>query len=289
MNTEDVNISVCLLDVLRGYSKIVANNKTYYFRHFRIYDDLELSEFESEAFLAALKRGIKSKSELLEIAISKGFWTKQEEESVKSLEWVIDKSETALSKVSDYMARKAMENSINEDKKKLKDLLDKKNSIIAHCAENLASKKKYTKTLEDNLFEDEEMTKNINREDLFYLIPKMGEKIEQIGSRDNMLKMAYDASFFDIYSNMYRNPFDIFKTDIYSISLWQKNLISYASVLLNKLKNYDMPTEIKSDPLKVYKFNPKTEESKDKSVVHGVDDLRQKMAKKGGKLEASDF
>jgi hypothetical protein len=54
------------------------------------------------------------------------------------------------------------------------------------------------------------------------------------------------------------------------------------------LRNCEMSDEIKQDPIKIYNFNPNTEE-KESNVIHGVSDLRSKIAKNGGKLGAEDF
>ena len=65
--------------------------------------------------------------------------------------------------------------------------------------------------------------------------------------------------------------------------------MSYASVLLNKLQNYDIPDDVKEDALKLYNFQQKEDSSKEDKVTEGVSDLRAKMAQNGGKLTAEDF
>jgi hypothetical protein len=63
--------------------------------------------------------------------------------------------------------------------------------------------------------------------------------------------------------------------------------LSYASALLNKLKNVDMPDDIKDDPLKIIKYvEPKTT---DPDTTEGIEDIKAKMSKRGGSLKAEDL
>jgi len=278
-----------LLDILRGYSKITHKYKNYYFKHFGVYDSLKLEEFELDCINQAKKQGIKSKDELLELAIKRGGWSKEEESSMKDLKWMIDKSRKASAKISDNNTKKSFEDSIAKQVNQLAELETKKNQFTNHSAENLGKRKRINREINLSLFYDKEMTRNVREEDLFFLIPEVNLKIQEVSSAENLLNVAYDNSFFDVYSLNYRDPNQILDTNIYKITIWQKNLLSYASVLLSKLKNLDIPDDIREDPLKVYNFQPREDGNKENKVTEGVSDLRAKMAQKGGKLTAEDF
>jgi len=278
-----------LLDILRGYSKITHKYKNYYFKHFGVYDSLKLEEFELDCINQAKKQGIKSKDELLELAIKRGGWSKEEESSMKDLKWMIDKSRKASAKISDNNTKKSFEDSIAKQVNQLAELETKKNQFTSHSAENLGKRKRINREINLSLFYDEEMTRNVREEDLFFLIPEVNLKIQEVSSVENLLNVAYDNSFFDVYSLNYRDPNQILDTNIYKITIWRKNLLSYASVLLSKLKNLDIPDDIREDPLKVYNFQPREDGNKEDKVKEGVSDLRAKMAQRGGKLTAEDF
>ncbi len=289
MKADDPNLDLLLLDILNGYSKIKYDNKSFYFKHFLIFEELKLSQFEIDSFDSAIKNGIKSENDLLENAIKKGFWSEEEDSSIKNLKWLIENSEKAISKVSDHAIKKSMMNSLGKDKEKLSELEGRKLSIVKHSAENLASRKKQSKTLQDNIYVDEDLTEHVDKDDLFYLVPVIGNKIEEINNKSNMLKMAYSQFFFETFALMYRDPLKMINKDLYNMSIWQKNLLSYASALFNKVRNLDMPDDVREDALKVYDFTPKEEDPSKEKVTHGVSDLREKMSQKGGKLTAEDF
>jgi hypothetical protein len=289
MKADDPNLDLLLLDILNGYSKIKYDNKSFYFRHFLIFEELKLSQFEIDSFDSAIKNGIKSENDLLGNAIKRGFWSEEEDSSIKNLKWLIENSEKAISKVSDHAIKKSMMNSLDKDKEKLSELEGRKLSIVRHSAENLASRKKQSKTLQDNIYVDEDLTEHVDKDYLFYLVPVIGNKIEEINNKNNMLKMAYSQFFFETFALMYRDPLKMINKDLYNMSIWQKNLLSYASALFNKVRNLDMPDDVREDALKVYNFTPKEEDPSKEKVTHGVSDLREKMSQKGGKLTAEDF
>ena len=206
MNEEGLNSGLILLDILRGYSKINYNKKTYYLKHFKVYDTLKLNEFELECFESAKNRGIKDEKELLEISIKNKVWSKREEDTIKSLKWVIEKSERASSKITDILTKKSFENSISGQRKELEELVNRKNSLTNHSAENLASKRRFYKEILNNLFEDSSMKKKVDKDSLFELIPFVNEKVSQFSNLDNILKVAYSSTFFEVYCLMYRSP-----------------------------------------------------------------------------------
>jgi len=291
MNKKDSKISLLLLDILRGYSKFQHKSKTYYLKHSTVFNSLELEEYESECLDSALKKGIKSEKQLIEMAIKRKSWSSLEEDKIKNLKWVIEKSESAASKIADNMARKSFEDSVLNQKKELHELESRRHSLIAHSAESFAARKRNYKELSSNLFEDLEMKKEICQDDIFLIMGSINEKLEEINNYDNMINMSYHYLFFDVYCLMYRQPNEMIDKTIYDITNWQKTLLSCASVLLSKLKNYDVPNHVSEDAIKLYKYSPKDNDTNnpENKVTHGVADLREKMAQKQGKLTAEDF
>lgn len=289
MNRKEIESSLILLEIMRGYSRFTYNKKNYFFRHFRVYDSLKLVEFELDAFDSAIDSGIKSEEDLIKNGIKLNFWSEEEESSIKNLKWMISKSEAASSKIIDKNSRKAFDESIDKQREELKELEDRRSSLVGHSAENLASRRKINEEVHQNLFKDEDLTIHVDKDDLHFLIPFIYNEMNKFSDQNNMLKAAFNSSFFDSYSLMSENPFQLFKTSIFEISIWQKNLLFYSSVLLAKLKNHDVPDDVREDPLKLYNFSPKDNDNSDNKVTHGVSDLRAKMAEKGGKLTAEDF
>lgn len=279
--------SSVLLEVLRGYSVLECGNRDVFFKHFYYCDYLELDEYESKQLRIAKRSGIKTEEELIQNAISKNYWSNNLEEKIQSLQWMISKSEKASSKIKDNIQKAAFEKSIKKQRDELTELKNRRLAIVQYSAENCANSKRSSKLLKGSLFYDKEFSKPLAEEDLSLVIDDFKVKLSHLNSEDNLLRAAFESSFFDIFSMSYRDPLSIIKRDIFNITVLQKNLLAYANLLLNKLKNVDMPDDVKQDPKKILEFS-KSEKDPEKTS-EGVEDLREKMSKRGGKLKAEDL
>lgn len=287
MIEENLNISLILLEVLRGYSIFTHNNKTFYFKHFLLSENLALDEFELQCIEQAKRDGIKSEKDLIDFAIKQNFWSKKQEEKIQSLNWTINKAEIASSKITDNVQKIAFNKSIDSQKKELSELTSKRNSIVLYSAENCAAHKKNTRLIETSIFMDEKLTIPAEFNEAYEIIPNLNERLKKLSDSNNLIRAAYNDSFFELYNLMYRDPFTLIKKDLFTITVLQKNLLIYASAILNKLKNIEMPDDIKQDPIKIIKFKPS--ENKSAKTTEGIEDIRQKLSANNGKLKAEDL
>jgi hypothetical protein len=53
------------------------------------------------------------------------------------------------------------------------------------------------------------------------------------------------------------------------------------------MRNVRIPDEIAGDPIKIYEYEEK--QDGEKTVSHGIDDLKAKSKVRGGKLKPEDF
>jgi len=282
----EVNPSQVLLEVARGYSIFTVNNKDYYFKHFSIEEMLELDEFESNQIDLAKKSGIKSQDQLIKDALKYGSWTQQEEDKIKSSQWMIDKSSTALKKISDPMQRKSFNSQIEKQRKDLDILKDKKNKICSYSAETLGQQKRLSKMILKSLFYDKAFKKEIKKEEMDFLGGLIFSKFAELADKENLLRASYSTYFFEVFMSS-QSCVDLFGARFMNLTIFQKNLISYSRGLLNKLKNVKIPEEFASDPVKMFDYEE--EEEKEENTTHGVEDIKRKMKARGGELKAEDF
>ena len=276
-----------LLDILRGYSILTLKDKRLYFRHFLVMDNLALEEYEKHEFEKACLNGLKTEEQLLEDAIKKGFWDKASADNISSLTWIINKAEKAASKISDERQKKSFLKSVEKQKIELQELNLKRGNIINYSAENCASQKKHTKLIHESIYYDKEFKQLASENDIFLAMADVKYKLEILTNDVNIIKAAFCNYFFDLFALSYRDPLSLIKKDSFSITSLQRHLLSYASALLNKLKNVDMPDDIKDDPLKIIKYvEPKTTDS---NTTEGIEDIKAKMSKRGGSLKAEDL
>tara|TARA_R100000231_G_scaffold78286_1_gene60587 strand:- start:589 stop:1461 length:873 start_codon:yes stop_codon:yes gene_type:complete len=284
---DDSDHSSNLLDIVRGYSVLNFSDKEYYFRHFLFVEILELDEMYKADIKKSVKKGIEKEEKLIKNAIKLGSWTIREEEEIKSLKWTIKKSTSALSKIKDVNQRSHFNNQIKSDTSKLNILNAKRNGITSYSAESLAEIKKVQRMVDKCLFFDSNFKDKIGDDISTGLTSILFSRYAELNSKECVLGASYKGGFFDIFAAQSRNPLKLFDATFNTLTIFQKNLITLSTSLLNKMKNVRIPDEIADDPIKILDYEEK--EDVDTKVSHGVDDLKLKMKARGGKLKAEDF
>ena len=275
----------CLLDVIRGYSILEYGDKIYYFKHFKIVDLLEFDHLQEKDIKEAIKSGIKTEKTLLDSAIKIGSWTTKKEESLKSQEWMLKKSITALAKIKDPAQRKIFNTQIESQRRDLNELKEARTKIISYSAEHLSELKKIKRMTGRSVFADLNFSETFPEEDESMLASLLFAKNTELGNRDNLLNCSYFGGFFDLFATEGVAP--LINKSFEEMTVLQKNLLVLSNSLFNKIKRVEIPDEFMGDPVKIMDYEEK--EDGESKTSHGVDDLKMKMKARGGKLKAEDF
>ena len=275
----------CLLDVIRGYSILEYGDKIYYFKHFKIVDLLEFDHLQEKDIKEAIKSGIKTEKTLLDSAIKIGSWTTKKEESLKSQEWMLKKSITALAKIKDPAQRKIFNTQIESQRRDLNELKEARTKIISYSAEHLSELKKIKRMTGRSVFVDLNFSETFPEEDESMLASLLFAKNTELGNRDNLLNCSYFGGFFDLFATEGIAP--LINKSFEEMTVLQKNLLVLSNSLFNKIKRVEIPDEFMGDPVKIMDYEEK--EDGESKTSHGVDDLKMKMKARGGKLKAEDF
>lgn len=278
-----------LLEISRGYSEVTVNSRIFYFKHPTNTHFLETQEYYYNRLQSARKKGIQDEKKLLENAVKYGKWSRAKEEKISSLEWTIAKSLSAAEKITDEIQKTAFLKNLDSLKKELNDLSDERGKITKLSAENWAHQQRLFHVAENQVFLDEKFSKRVGDDfkHITELIISIQMKIIELSEKKNLLQAAFDPCFFEIYSLQYRNPLGIFNTSFFEITLFQRHLLTYASILLNKMKNIQMPDDVMQDPMKIFHYSQQEGKTGAK-VSHGIEDLKNK-AKNKGSIKAEDF
>ena len=113
-------------------------------------------------------------------------------------------------------------------------------------------------------------------------------KFTEFSNRNILLEALYRTYFFDVFILQAKNPLSLFEADFLTLTIFQKNLLSLARGLLNKMTNTTIPDQILGDPIKMYDYE-EPKEGGGAKVTHGVEDLRKKMQQRGGELKPEDL
>ena len=277
-----------LLDIMRGYSVLNGGSKEIYFRHFSLTDSLRFEEYFTDTLLSAKKSGIKDEANIISEAIKNKKWSVENEEKIKSLVWEIDKMAKACQKINDYFQRKSAESSIEDKRKELEEIKDRRRELCSYSAESFAETKKIKKIMVQSLYSDLNLKENLDESNNFNYSRLFFDKVAELNDSDIIANAAYGTSFFEIFSLNYRTPHVLFKKKGMDLSVFQKNLLVYANAILNKLKNVSVPDAVLDDPIKILNYKePVKGSGKDTSI--GLKDLKEKSSQNNGELKPEDF
>ena len=291
MNESELKKSKSVLgDIIKGYSIIRSGEERVYLKHLNFSENIELDEFEDETFEDAIISGIKSEKALLARAEELGNWSKKHEEEINSLKFVIEKTNASVKKTADPSTRSLILKSVEEAENQLEAAQKTKDKITGFSAESLAFSRRCKEMMKKSLFRDKDFKVAIEGDD-YEKFGLMGFlKTRDFYDDDIMLRACYNNMFFELFMYQHRNPIAIFNKTIQNINVHQSRLISYASLLYNKLKNTpDIPKKILQDAVDLFNYTPLDKSKGDQGQVKdGLSDLINK-SKKGEEITLADL
>ena len=193
-------------------------------------------------------------------------------------------------KIGDKSQKEAFRTTFQKEKEELNALKETRSRIVLFSAEKHAVAARTKKYCELAFFEDKKMKKSIDSNTMNSFEIIAFEKLSSLFDQNNMLRSAYNNYFFDLFIVQQKNPLKLFGKKAKDITLFQSRLMSYANVLLNKMRNAlkDIPEEVIADPIKLYLYKEEKEGSKPTKVSEGIGDLKEIMKKKG-KITSEDL
>lgn len=283
------NIEQDLHDIIRGYSEVETSDGVFYFKHLTTIDVLKLEEVYHKKVLELKKKGLKSRDELLEELVHFGKWTKEDDEFIISSEWNIKELEKAKEKISNFLMKENAQRKIDKEKEELEQRKLKKQELTSFSIENISEQEKVKYLIKNHFFVDKNLTSNIKKIDRDK-IPDLFKVFNRFSEENRLIKIAYSPLFFDVFSLYRKQPHKIFNKGGLELTMYQKHILSFASVLLSNLQYHgeEMTEEEKNNAIFVYKFKPKDKEEKSGKKTQGLDDLRNK-ARSGKKLKPEDY
>ncbi len=258
MNSENI-----ISEILEGVSPFTHNGETFFFKHPTIKEKLKDYEINTESEEEGKKRGIKTEQELIDQAIRSGSWSKENEDKIEDLQWLVEKTESSISKLSDPNLVKHNQKTIDGYKQELSSLQLGRSKITYMSLENYALSRSHKICCERDCYyihknEKKNLKTNSDRNILGSYIKVYGNLLV----KDNLIKAAYTPVYFDLVY-MAASPLELYPEGLEKITVFQKDLLFYAHVLCSKLKNLDIPDGIRNDAIALYNYKPK-EESVDK-------------------------
>ena len=265
-----------LYEILDGKSEIKIGDKIVYFKHPSVFSNLKQEKLIERFKEIGAKNGILPESSLIEEACFNGAWSKEKDEESRLLDWELGKIQTSFSKTKDPSLKKQIEGRIQDIDRQASVLKKERDEITRFSLEKYALIKASFVTCQENLYEDEELSKNIKVGDEGIFVTPYISKIQELSSKENLLHAAYKPEMLNCFFIYQENPQLIFSQNIYQLTIFKRDLLIYGTTLHSKLRNGDIPESVKNDPVKVFDWQ------KTDKVEQEAESIRSMVNRRGG-------
>lgn len=265
-------------EILEGVSPLVSGGETFFFTHPTIKQRLKDFEISEKCKTEGRKKGIKTEEELIESSIKYGSWSKEKEEKIEDLQWLVEKTESSIHKLSDPNLVSHNQKTVDGYKDELNSLEEERSKIVYMSLESYVLSRSHQICCERDCF----YLKNGKRKKILEgvskrILPIYIRCYSRLINRDSLIKAAYTPSFFDLLY-IAESPLELFPEGLNTMTVFQKDLLFYGQILSSKLKNMDIPEGIRNDPVAIFNFKPKDESNNKKEDFNA----RKFVQSKGG-------
>lgn len=244
--------------------KSILGNK-YIFHHFSLKEYYQ-NEAKFDEFLhQAISRGIKSEKDLLEEASQYGEWSEKDQNTLDQLSKSIQTYTEKRDKQKDIITRNQFSARIQQLIDQREDYIKRYKKITELSAETFANQRQTISMIESYVTDLHNTPISSEDKEFALIIGLFYEKINKLTDIKVLANTAYNENFFDLFYIHERDPGSIFQKSGFHLTVFQKNLIYFAKVIYNKLKNsLDMPEETKKDGWAILQYKDKKEEKQEK-------------------------
>ena len=168
---DSYELEILYTEICRGYStiKVDMNGRfqTYYFRH---PDYVELFDLEQQKNLyieEGKESGLLSYDDTFKLLDEEGWWTKEQENQLNSLQSHLHNLRTTHRKIH-FAQREGIEIEIQKQERIVAELLYKKNDIFPRTLESFITEKIYDLSIINFFYSDKKLTNPLFNEDTYY-------------------------------------------------------------------------------------------------------------------------
>lgn len=251
--------SVCL-----GYDEIKLSDKRCFFKHVNYADKIVLKNRYNEGLSIAKNNGVKSEEEYLKFYIEKKWWSKEKESQIAQSRVFIENLIKTKSKLMLPSQKVDIQQTIDEEVKRINKILIERKSIIPTTAEEYAEKYYHRYYLKNLLFKDTLFSIPLSDDDDYFdciedevydSIWLQISKVLDLLKVDN-LKYVAASGFFQNLILLTGSDFPIYNfygKAITQLTTYQIDIFSYASMYRKMINNTTekISEDILSDPLKL--------------------------------------
>ena len=260
-----------LVEIKDGLGEIeLASGKLYYYAHMTDSLLTDAEKVYNRAMEKGISMGLETEEAQMKKSIEYGLWSDLEEERLSADKWQRETLNKKKESVNSDQIYKSIEMQVNALDEKIKDQMEKRDSLVSNTCEQFASRQRNDYIISNTIFKDREAKEKLSDDNLALAAHiLLREKMAKLHDRDFLARLSFETSFFSLFQIFYRSPKDIFGKNGMELTIPQRSLLSVSNSLLNKIKNTDLPEEIMGDPVKIldYKKDERTGEQKKKDAL----------------------
>jgi hypothetical protein len=244
-----------------------------YAKHFNFFDQIHLDNLYQASFNKAKSNGLPTRQERLDALDASGDWTKADEKKYINQKAFLSNLYETKAKMLIPAQADAVQRNIDAGEDEVKAMESERLALVGQVCENYANSQLNTSTMTYILYSDKDCTKPlfseddieyIDNSDIAVLVEAYNEAVKLL-SIGNIKRLSI-ASFFTSYFALVEETPHVFfsKKEVYELSFYQLNLLSYAKVLRSIIRNTQPPKHIVDNPDRLLEWSEKGEKARQK-------------------------
>jgi len=246
-------------DVLNGFSiKDTEKFGRFYIKHFNPFDAAEMDFERGKYYNQAIKKGLPTEKQNLELAMKDGYWSKEKNSRILDLEKSISNMRSTKGKLNLRSQKISMQKKIEKNEKELEEILTEKMDVVGYTAEMFSNKKaneyyiykalKKDSDLKQDFFTDVEYDE-LNDSEIHELIGIYNEFTQDFDHK-NLKRIAVSHNFLNLYHLCSDSVRELFGVPVIKLTFFQSEIFGTAKYFKNILNDAKhKPTDdVYSDP-----------------------------------------
>lgn len=253
-------------DIFQG----VSEYKSFFIKHFNFFDQSKIDVSYSEYYNQAISEGIPTEKDSLQRILSNPkLWTKEKEAEIEICQKQIRMSKEQLKKAYVSTQFKVIEKALEQEEKKLNDLLSERKELIGFTAEDHANQYVNNVYVFNSFYKDRECKiKYLSEEEYEYLEDSKVHELTTFYffhikkfSAHNIQSVTVCPFFRNLFSICDNNPYSFYGKPVVDLTFFQSDLFAwgkYFSSIFSSELSQNMPQEILENPDEIIKWFTKT-------------------------------
>lgn len=259
LNINDLDHKSALSTVLIGYSICFYGGKKVFIKHLDQDIELEANAYYKQAYDHLILGGVKTKDEMLRLAIENGRWKDINEIKISDAQTKIKNLKNRKSKCLLPSDSDRIQEEIDALYNKLYVALQKRSNVLSPNAEDMALEKKNDFIVYSSFFKDKRLSDPLIEESFDDLDLDTLAELKNIYSREVISKLSTKieniALCYDMQSmlRMCNESYFILGKPIREYTFYQRDLIELSILFKKIIENgkHDPPEDSKTDPNKL--------------------------------------